>query len=189
MSWRDINAEWEADQAFQEAFEEEYPYAGLASSVANLRAANELTQAQLAERVGTTQSVIARLEGGRHGPNVALLRRIAKALDQEFELSFRPVGKVGLANAVAAPNPAPTPTTIPSSERFVIYQIDELFHWAPTTLAGAVEPIHSEYASVIDDFFDVEPVRVIALRSPQAGMTNLFSNHPLGEGPRSLVQH
>lgn len=40
-----------------------------------------LTQAQLAERVGTKQSSIARLESGRTAPSISFLNEIAKALD------------------------------------------------------------------------------------------------------------
>lgn len=38
-----------------------------------------LTQAQLAERMGTQQAAVARLEGGRVRPSLATLRRYAKA--------------------------------------------------------------------------------------------------------------
>ena len=38
-----------------------------------------MTQAELAERLGTTQSAIARLEGGRVSPSFATLRRYAEA--------------------------------------------------------------------------------------------------------------
>ena len=52
------------------------------------RAASGLTQAQVAERVGTTQSVIARLESGRtkHSPSLTTLRRYAEAIGYRVEL-------------------------------------------------------------------------------------------------------
>ena len=43
------------------------------------RVRSGLTQAQLAQRMGTTQSVIARLEGGQRSPSVRTLRRLADA--------------------------------------------------------------------------------------------------------------
>jgi transcriptional regulator with XRE-family HTH domain len=52
------------------------------------RAAAGLTQAQVAERIGTTQSAIARLESGagRHQPSLGTLRRYAQALGCRLEL-------------------------------------------------------------------------------------------------------
>jgi transcriptional regulator with XRE-family HTH domain len=46
------------------------------------RTQSGLTQAQVAERIGTTQSAVARLESGthRHSPSIATLQRYARAL-------------------------------------------------------------------------------------------------------------
>lgn len=52
------------------------------------RAAAGVTQAEVAERIGTTQSAIARLESGnsRHSPSLATLRKYAHALGCRLEL-------------------------------------------------------------------------------------------------------
>ncbi len=52
------------------------------------RAAAGLTQAEVAERIGTTQSAIARLEsgGGKRLPSLATLRKYARALGCRVEL-------------------------------------------------------------------------------------------------------
>lgn len=51
-----------------------------------------LTQTELAERVGTTQSVIARLENADYeGHTLRMLDRIAAALGQRVEVTFVPV--------------------------------------------------------------------------------------------------
>ena len=52
------------------------------------RAAAGLTQAQVAERIGTSQSAIARLESGagRHQPSLGTLRKCAQALGCRLEL-------------------------------------------------------------------------------------------------------
>lgn len=47
-----------------------------------------LTQAQLAERIGTTQSAIARLEGGKVSPSIATLRRYAEATGHQLRVGF-----------------------------------------------------------------------------------------------------
>lgn len=52
------------------------------------RAAAGITQAEIAERIGTTQSAIARLEsgGGKHSPSLATLQKYAHALGCRLEL-------------------------------------------------------------------------------------------------------
>lgn len=52
------------------------------------RAAAGLTQAALAERMGTTQSAIARLEGGRVSPSVETLRKYAKAVGKRLRVEM-----------------------------------------------------------------------------------------------------
>jgi transcriptional regulator with XRE-family HTH domain len=50
--------------------------------VLRARAESGLTQAEVAERIGTTQSAIARLESAepKHSPSIATLQKYAKAL-------------------------------------------------------------------------------------------------------------
>jgi len=69
--------------------------------VLKARAEAGLTQAQLAERVGTTQSAIARLESGalKHSPSIATLQKYAKALGYRVEVKF--VKERGLTRASA----------------------------------------------------------------------------------------
>ncbi len=52
------------------------------------RAAAGITQAEVAERIGTTQSAIARLESGsgKHSPSWATLQKYARALGCRLEL-------------------------------------------------------------------------------------------------------
>lgn len=50
-----------------------------------------LTQKQLAERVGTTQSVIARLEDADYsGHSLFMLQRIASVLDRKLVVNLLP---------------------------------------------------------------------------------------------------
>jgi DNA-binding XRE family transcriptional regulator len=58
--------------------------------VARLRIHRGLTQAQLAEMVGTRQPSIARLENGSSVPSLSFLDRIATALDARIELRVVP---------------------------------------------------------------------------------------------------
>ena len=65
-------------------------FAQIAEQVTQRRAALGLSQQQLAERVGTTQSSIARLERGGRPPRIDTLRRIADALECELRVDLVP---------------------------------------------------------------------------------------------------
>ena len=75
-----------------DALEEEF---ALVAAVAKARARAGLSQAQLAKRMKTTQSTIARLESGRGLPSTRTLTRFAKATGHRLKISFEPVRKNG----------------------------------------------------------------------------------------------
>ena len=50
-----------------------------------------LTQEQLAARVGTTQSAIARLESGRTSPSLAYLTRLLEACGLDLRIELAPL--------------------------------------------------------------------------------------------------
>ncbi len=64
------------------------PYEAFARAIIRLRMDHQLTQADLARRVKTTGSAIARLESGRHRPNVDTLQRIARAYGGRLVVGF-----------------------------------------------------------------------------------------------------
>ncbi len=69
--------------------EEERANAEVARKIYNLRQKAGLTQPQLAKLVGTTASVICRLEDADYeGHSLSILRRIAAALDKRVEIRF-----------------------------------------------------------------------------------------------------
>ncbi|MFZ5909086.1 MAG: helix-turn-helix transcriptional regulator [Chloroflexota bacterium] len=58
--------------------------------IARLRIARGLTQAQLAELVGTHQPSIARIENGKSLPSLSFLRRVAAVLNARVEVHILP---------------------------------------------------------------------------------------------------
>jgi ribosome-binding protein aMBF1 (putative translation factor) len=71
--------------------EEERANAAIARQICTLREKAGLTQRELARLVGTTASVICRLEDADYeGHSLAMLRRIAGALDKRVEIRFVP---------------------------------------------------------------------------------------------------
>jgi ribosome-binding protein aMBF1 (putative translation factor) len=65
-------------------------FAQIADRVAERRRARGLSQAELGKLCGTTQSAIARLEGGGRPPRIDTLLRIAAALECELVVDLRP---------------------------------------------------------------------------------------------------
>lgn len=64
------------------------PEFALINEVLRARSEKGITQKDLAERVGTKQSVISRLEAGRANPSVAFLKKLAQALNSHLEIRF-----------------------------------------------------------------------------------------------------
>ena len=61
----DLHKKWSRDSDYRKVFDELKPEFELARSLLETRLGAGLTQAQLAKRMKTSQSVVARLEGGR----------------------------------------------------------------------------------------------------------------------------
>ncbi len=72
--------------------EEGWFFGRIAAKVAARRTHLGLSQRELAERVGTTQSAIARLERGGRPPRIDTLLRIAEALDCDLTVELKPRG-------------------------------------------------------------------------------------------------
>ena len=85
---KDLKERLMQDPEFQEEYEridEEY---SLIESLVRARAEANLTQEQLVERLGTTQSAVARMEGGRVSPSIATIRRYARATGKRLEIEL-----------------------------------------------------------------------------------------------------
>lgn len=81
-NWRDIKRP--RSKTAQRAYEDEARISEFRELVYRLRAEAGLTQAELAERMSTTQSAVARLEGGGTRPNLETLEKLASAVGQEL---------------------------------------------------------------------------------------------------------
>jgi predicted transcriptional regulator len=78
MSNPEFRAEYEkADAEFQ-----------LIEMLVRARTKANLSQAELARKIGTTQSAIARLEGGGVSPSLSTLRRYAEATGARLEINL-----------------------------------------------------------------------------------------------------
>lgn len=83
-------ARWRKDPEYvaaYDALEDEFAFA---HQVIAARARANLTQAELAERMNTSQSSIARLESGRARPSVSTLERLAAATGSKLRMVLEP---------------------------------------------------------------------------------------------------
>jgi DNA-binding XRE family transcriptional regulator len=72
--------------------EEERANDEIARKIFGLRTKAGLTQAQLGKLIGTTASVVCRLEDADYeGHSLAMLRRVAAAMNQRVEIRFVPI--------------------------------------------------------------------------------------------------
>ncbi len=84
----DLIAKNMADPAFAAAYAEADAEFAVIEAMIRARAEAGLTQEALAERMGTTQSAVARLEGGRVSPTVETLRKYAKAVGKRLKVEM-----------------------------------------------------------------------------------------------------
>jgi ribosome-binding protein aMBF1 (putative translation factor) len=87
---REAAREWLKDPAFRAEYEALEPEFALASALIEARSRAGMTQAQVAKAMGTTQAVIARLEGGRVKPSTRTLERFANATGTRLRIRFEP---------------------------------------------------------------------------------------------------
>ena len=84
----EMHKKWMAEPEYRKAYdtlEEEF---ALAKAVIDARNRAGLTQVELARKMGTTQPVIARLEGGRVRPAMRTRERFAKATGSRLLIRF-----------------------------------------------------------------------------------------------------
>ena len=85
-----IAKRWMKEPGFRkgyDALEEEF---SVASMLIAARTRANLTQAELAVKMGTSQSTIARLESGAAKPSLSTLRRLAQATGMQLKISLEP---------------------------------------------------------------------------------------------------
>ena len=86
----DLHEKWMKSSSYRreyQALEEEF---SLTRALIEARSRAGLTQEQVAQRMKTTQAVIARLEGGGSMPSTRTLEKYAKATGSRLRISFEP---------------------------------------------------------------------------------------------------
>jgi transcriptional regulator with XRE-family HTH domain len=88
-----IKKRWMKEPGFKEGYDELEEEFSLASMLIEARTRSRLSQAELAKRMGTSQSTIARLESGTAKPSLSTLERFAQATGSRVRVSIEPTEK------------------------------------------------------------------------------------------------
>lgn len=83
-----VRDRWNADPGYQAAHAEVSPEMELALAMAEARHRANLTQAEVARRIGTSQAMVARWEKGKVAPTTTSLRRYADATGALLRIDF-----------------------------------------------------------------------------------------------------
>lgn len=86
--WKDLKKELMQDPEFKKGYDALEVEFSIISQMLKKRLAKGMTQKQLAEKIGTKQSAIARLESGNSNPSVAFLEKISKGLGGKLQISL-----------------------------------------------------------------------------------------------------
>ena len=89
MSLDEVFSKSEKDPSWATAYEKAGIEVRMAIQIAKARERAHLTQGQLAKAIGTTQSVISRIERADQNLTLATLSKIAAALDSDLVVQLR----------------------------------------------------------------------------------------------------
>ena len=87
-NWKTFEKELLKNPKVRKEYERLQPEYAVISAMIQARIKKGLTQKELANKMGTKQSVISRLESGTGNPSVAFLKKFADALDINLQIKF-----------------------------------------------------------------------------------------------------
>jgi ribosome-binding protein aMBF1 (putative translation factor) len=87
--WDRLKSELMKDKEFKKEYERLAPRYALISQLIEARAKKGFSQKDLAQKIGTKQSAIARLESGNTNPSVAFLEKIASAMGYRLSIQIK----------------------------------------------------------------------------------------------------
>ena len=88
--YNDVKKRFLADPEFRKEYEALKPEFELIESIVRRRMELDMTQKELADKLGTGQAAVSRLEGGNTNPTLTSLAEIAEALDSDLHIVLEP---------------------------------------------------------------------------------------------------
>ncbi len=87
---KELHKRWNKDPAYRAAYDALGEEFWLARTLIEARTRAGLSQSQLARRMKTSQSYVARIEGGKVRPSTVALARFAQATGSRLRITFEP---------------------------------------------------------------------------------------------------
>ncbi len=87
---QELKQELLKDPEFRKEYEALEPEMDIMRAILDARTRAGLTQAELSKKSGISQADISRLENGTRNPSLALLKRLAEAMDSVIKIEFVP---------------------------------------------------------------------------------------------------
>lgn len=86
----ELHRKWKKDPSYRKAYDALDEAFTIAGAIIEARERAGLTQVELAVRMQTSQSAVARMESGRSLPSGSTLQRLARATHSRLRISFEP---------------------------------------------------------------------------------------------------
>ena len=86
----ELTNELMSDPEFRKEYEALQPEMDIKRAILDARIQAGMTQTELSEKSGISQADISRLENGTRNPSLALLKRLAEAMDSSLKIEFVP---------------------------------------------------------------------------------------------------
>jgi transcriptional regulator with XRE-family HTH domain len=102
----DLHRKWSADAAYRAAYSELANEYAIAEALIRARARAGLSQTEVAKRMKTSQSYVARLEGGEINPRMSAIMHYAKAVHAALKIEISPKPNVVIVVTSRLVNPA-----------------------------------------------------------------------------------
>jgi predicted transcriptional regulator len=87
---RELTSELMQDEEFRKEYEELQPEMNIMRAMMDARIRAGMTQVELSQKSGISQADISRLENGSRNPSLALLKRLAAAMNTTLKIEFVP---------------------------------------------------------------------------------------------------
>lgn len=88
VSFDSIKSQLMLDEEFKTEYDKLQPRYEIISQIINARKEQNMTQSELARKVGTQKSNISRLESGNYNPSLDFLIKVAHSLGKELKITL-----------------------------------------------------------------------------------------------------